>query len=68
MTPSYFLRSCPSEAELFFGRLGPVVPTLLLMSNPASIPDTELNLRDRVLGEAEKNSYVALSGKEGAQG
>jgi len=26
---------------------------------------TELNLRDRVLGEVDKNSFIALSGKGG---
>ena len=31
-------------------------------------PDTKLNLRDRVLGEVQKNSFIALSGKGGRRG
>ena len=31
--------------------------------NLASLPDTELKLGDRVLGEVEKSSFIALSGK-----
>ena len=30
-------------------------------------PDTELNLRDTVLGEVENNSFIALPGKGGTQ-
>ena len=31
----------------------------------ASVYSVELNLRDRVLGEVEKNSFIALPGKGG---
>ena len=31
-------------------------------------PGAKLNLRDRVLGEAEKNSFMALPGKGGHSG
>ena len=31
-------------------------------------PDTKLNLGDRVLGEVEKDSFIALSGKAGHRG
>ena len=31
-------------------------------------PYTKLNLRDRVLGEVQKNSFIALSGKGGRRG
>ena len=41
---------------------------MLLKLNPASVPNTELILRDRVLGEVEKNSFIALPGKGGHSG
>ena len=31
----------------------------VLKPNPASVPQTELNLGDTVLGEVEKNSFIA---------
>ena len=34
----------------------------------ASVYSVELNLRDRVLGEVEKNSFIALPGKGGHRG
>ena len=39
----------------------------MLKSQPLSTC-AELNLRDRVLGEEEKNSFIALPGKQGHSG
>ena len=36
--------------------------------NSASVTSAELNLGDRVSGEAEKNSFISLSVKEGHSG
>ena len=36
--------------------------------NPASVPRHRIILRDRVLGEVEKNSFIALPGKGGHSG
>ena len=35
---------------------------------PASVLDTKLNLGDRVFGEVEKHSFMALPGKGGQGG
>ena len=40
----------------------------VLKLNPASVPNTELNLGDRVLDEVEKKSFIALPGKGGHSG
>ena len=40
----------------------------IVKPNPSSVPDVKLNLRDRVWGEVEKNSFTALPGKEGHRG
>ena len=41
-------------------------PLLELAKSPASLyTSAELNLRDRLLGEVEKNSFIALPGKGG---
>ena len=47
------------------------IPHLLIQSEVKSgplYPNTELNLRDRVLGEVGKNSFIALPGKGGHRG
>ena len=43
------------------------VPSLRSQIQPL-YPDTELNLGDRVLGEVEKDSFIALPGKGGHSG
>ena len=35
------------------------------MKNSVSVHQAELNVRNRVLGEVEKNSFIALPGKGG---
>ena len=65
VTWSYFLRSCPSEAELFFWKTWPLLSPPPVDAESSLYSLTELNLRDRVLGEAEKSSYIALPGKGG---
>ena len=41
---------------------------LLLPKTPLLYTGAELNLRDRVLGEVEKDSFIALPGKGGHRG
>lgn len=48
----------------------PVDPVTASVMKPtlASVLDTKLNLGDRILGEEEKHSFIALPGKAGQGG
>ena len=41
---------------------------ILILKTGPLCTSAELNLRDRVLGEVEKNSFIALPGKGGQNG
>ena len=41
---------------------------MIVTPNQALYPDTKLVLRDKVLGEVEKNSFIALPGNGGHSG
>ena len=41
---------------------------ILILKTQPLCTSAELNLRDRVLGEVEKNSFIALPGKGGHRG
>ena len=66
--PGYTSRPNPRFSGLYICHLLIVTPALSFTGSVASVcPDTELNLRDTVLGEVENSSFIALPGKGGTQ-